>query len=137
MNPSAHAMSTPDPRPESRRPPLVLRYFDVLLILAALVVFLVAGLPIVAWAAVSVVWAIQRGVQVWAESRANTSRDPKAVAGLMVGSTIARAFMVVLTIFAVGAGDRHRGLCAVLLFVALFTLYFPVSLLLRRHAAER
>jgi hypothetical protein len=136
MTTSAHAMSTPDPGPESRRSPLVLRYFDVALILAALAVFLAAGFPLGGWVAASGIWVVQRLVSAWVEKRAAQSTDPKTVAGLMVGSMLARAFAVVFTIFAVGVGDHERGLAAALLFVALFTLFFPVSLLLR-SAAQR
>jgi hypothetical protein len=131
MTTSAHAMSTPEPGPESRRSPLVLRYFDAALILAALVIFLVADFPLGGWVAGSGIWVVQRLVSAWVEKRAAQSTDPKTVAGLMVGSMLARAFAVVFTIFAVGVGDHERGLAAALLFVALFTLFFPVSLLLR------
>jgi hypothetical protein len=135
MHPSAHAMSTaPDPGPERRRAPFFVRYFDGFLILAALLIFLAFDFPIGGWVAASGIWVVQRVVSVFAEQRAAQSTDPKVVASLMVGSTIARAFAVVFTIFAVGVGDHERGLAAALLFVALYTLFLPATLLLRSAA---
>jgi hypothetical protein len=131
MNPSAPAMSTPDPRPEGRSLPLVVRYLDLAVIPVALVVFLLGDLPLISWAVSSAIWVIQRFVAAFIERRADASNDVKVVAALMTGSAVGRGFAVVLTIFALGAGDHERGLTAALLLLALFSVYFFIQLLTR------
>lgn len=110
---------------------VVVRWLDLAVIPIALAVFLAAGLPLEAWAAVSAIWVVQRLVGVLVERRADRSDDVKTVAGLMVASSLSRGIAVVLTIFAVGVGDRGRGLAAALLFLVLFSVYFPAHLLTR------
>jgi hypothetical protein len=131
MNPSAHAMSTPDPGPTGRSVPLVVRYLDLAVIPVALVIFIVGDFPLISWAVASAIWVIQRVVGALVERRADASNDVKVVAALMTGSAVGRGFAVVLTIFALGVGDREHGLAAALLLLALFTVYFPIQLLTR------
>jgi hypothetical protein len=107
------------------------RWLDLVLLTVALPVFLVADLPLLGWVTGAGVWLAQRAIQVWVERRAERTRDPRSVVGLMAGSMIGRGWLVALTIFAVGTGDEDAGLAAAVLVIALFTVYFTVSIIVK------
>lgn len=113
------------------RPPAFVRWLDLAVLVVALPVFLGAGLPIVGWVAGSAVWCAQRAIQVWAERRANASKDPRTMVGLMAGSLIGRGWLVALTIFLVGLGNSHDGLAAAVLVIVTFTVYFTIGIIVR------
>lgn len=96
-----------------------------------LVVFLAAGFPIGGWFAGAGAWVLQRLVRDYVARRAARSDDPRTRVGLLAGSTIGRGWIVAGIIIAVGATDSHAGLGAAVLFLAVFTVYFTTSLILR------
>ncbi|MEA2274897.1 MAG: hypothetical protein QOI98_3605, partial [Solirubrobacteraceae bacterium] len=52
--------------------------------------------------------------------------------GLLLASTMARAWLVALAILAVGlAGEREDGLTAAVLILAAFTVYFVIAIVMR------
>jgi hypothetical protein len=141
-NLSAHALSTagepptPEPTatPETKPTPMsvkVLRNVDVPVLALALVLFLVAGLPIAGWIAGAGAWAIQRGVDELAKSRAKKAGDVRTRVGLLAGSMILRGWIVAGIIVAVGIGDKDAGLAAAILFIAVFTLVFTMTMAMR------
>ena len=107
------------------------RYLDLVLLALALPVFLVAGLPMLGWAAAAVAWLAQRALQLWLNRRAAASDDPRTVVGIAAGSMIGRGWLVALTIFAAGLSDEDAGLAAAVLVIVLFTAYFTVSMIMR------
>jgi hypothetical protein len=107
------------------------RYLDLVLLALALPVFLVAGLPMLGYAAGAAAWLAQRAIQVWLNRRAAASTDPRTVVGLTAGSMIGRGWLVALTIFAAGLSDEDAGLAAAVLVIVLFTAYFTVSMIMR------
>lgn len=100
----------------------------------ALPIFLVAGLPLLGWGVAAAAWLAQRGIQVALARRANRSDDPKTVAGLMVGSMIARGWLVALATLGAGLAEREAGLPAAVLAIVLFTVYFTAQLIVRPFA---
>jgi hypothetical protein len=110
---------------------LAIKYLDLVLLVLALPVFLVAGLPMLGYAGGAAAWLVQRGIQVAANRRAAASDDPRTVVGITVGSMIGRGWLVALTIFAVGLSDEDAGLAAAVLVIVLFTAYFTVSMIMR------
>jgi hypothetical protein len=111
---------------------LALRYFDIVLLILALPVFLVAGLPMAGYAAAAGVWIVQRAIQVWSNHKAASMDDPRKVAGIAVGSMIGRGWLVALTILAVGLADSDEaGLAAAVLLLVLVTAYLTVSMIMR------
>jgi hypothetical protein len=110
---------------------IFLRYLDLVLLAVALPVFLVAGLPMLGYAAGGVAWLVQRGIQILLNRRAAASDDPRTVVGIVAGSMIGRGWLVALTIFAAGLVDEEAGLAAAVLVIVLFTAYFTVSMILR------
>jgi len=109
-----------------------MRWLDVALVAATVPVLLLAGLPVLGTLAGAGIWVVQRMVSHRLELRARQTKDAKVYTGLMIGTTLARAWLVGLTILAVGlAGARADGLVAAVIVLAAFTVYFGLSLILR------
>ena len=110
---------------------IVLRYLDIVLLIVALPIFLVAGLPMLGYAAGAGAWIVQRAIQILLNRKAAASEDPRTVVGITAGSIIGRGWLVALTIFAAGLVDNEAGLAAAVLVILLFTAYFTVSMIMR------
>jgi predicted lipid-binding transport protein (Tim44 family) len=109
----------------------VLRNIDVPVLALALVIFLVSGLPIVGWVTGAGAWAIQRLISEYATRKANRAEDPRATVGILAGSMIGRGWLVAGIIIAVGLGNNTAGLSAAVLFLAVFTIQFTITLAMR------
>jgi hypothetical protein len=108
-----------------------LKHLDLVVLALALPVFLLAGLPVLGWAAATVAWVAQRAISELANRRARESNDPRTVAGLLTGSMIGRGWLVALTIFGAGMIDREAGLTAGVLSIILFTMWFTTQMATR------
>ncbi len=126
----SHALRTTDPM-------AFLRYLDLVVAVLALPIFLLGDLPLAGWITGAGLYAAQRAVGEWTSRRAAASDDARTTVGLMAGSMIGRGWLVALTIFAVGVtvGDE-AGLSAAVLFLALFTIYFTMQMILRPFEKE-
>ncbi len=113
--------------------PLVLfRWLDVILVVLAAPFVVLMGAPVLGYVAGALAWIANRAIGALVERRAKASQDVRKAVGLNLGVLIARAWLVGLTILAVGlAGEREDGLTAAVLLLAAFTLYFVTSLLVR------
>jgi hypothetical protein len=111
----------------------VMRNIDVPALALALVVFLVAGLPILGWVTGAGAWAIQRLIAEWAVRKSERADDPRAKVGILAGTMIARGWLVAGIIIAVGLGNNTAGLSAAVLFLAVFTLQFTMTLAMRPY----
>jgi hypothetical protein len=111
----------------------VMRNVDVPVLAIALVVFLVAGLPIVGWLTGAGAWALQRVVSELAVRKANAAEDPRTKVGLLAGSMVARGWLVAGIIIAVGLGNNDAGLSAAVLFLVVFTIQFTMTLAMRPY----
>jgi hypothetical protein len=121
----SHAMRRSDPL-------IVLRYLDVLLVLLAAPFVVLTGLPVLGYAVGTVVWIVQRAIGVAIEARIRRQKDIRAVVGLGLGASLGRAWLVGLTILAVGlAGAREDGLTAAVLVLVAYTVYLMTSLIIR------
>jgi hypothetical protein len=110
----------------------VVKYLDLVVLVLALPVFLVAGLPIAAWGATAAVWLLQRWIDVLLRRRAQRANELKTTMGLVTASMIGRAWLLALTIFAVGIGiSDEAGLSAAVLAILLMTVYFTTSMIVR------
>jgi hypothetical protein len=115
-------------------PLAAIKHIDLVILVIALPVFVVAGWPLLGYATGAGAWLAQRAIQHWSERKAAASDDPKTVVGITAGSMIGRGWLVALTIFGVylaAGSDDSVGLSAAVLFVVLFTAYFTVTLVLR------
>jgi hypothetical protein len=114
----------------------VVRYFDFVVLALALPVFVAADLPIAGYLTAAAAWCGQRAIQIYTTRRAQASRDPRTVVGLMAGSMILRGWLVAGAIFIVGiASSSKAGLSAAVLSIALFTVYFTANMILRPFEA--
>jgi hypothetical protein len=111
----------------------VLKNLDIVLLVCALPIFIGAGLPILGWIGGSAAYIAQRVIGELLNRSATMAEDVSGVLGVMVGGTIARGFLVALTIFGVGMIDNDAGASAGFLFLAAFTVYFTMALMLRPH----
>jgi hypothetical protein len=112
-----------------------LRHLDLAVLLVALPVFVLAGFPLIGWAAAAAAWVAQRTLQAVLTRRAAASGDPRTVAGLLTASMISRAWLVALSIFGVGLAEREAGLSAAVLAIVLFTVYFSAQMIIRPFEA--
>ena len=113
----------------------LLRYLDVVLVVAALPFVALAGLPLLGYAVGAVAWILQRAAGVALERQAAKATDIRRQVGLNLGGTLARAWIVGGAILAVGlAGEREDGLTAAVLVFVAFTVYFALSLILHTVA---
>lgn len=110
---------------------IFLRYLDLVLLAIALPIFVIAGLPMLGYAAGAAAWLVQRGLQIFLNRKAAAADDPRTVVGIAAGSMIGRGWLVALTIFAAGLKDEDAGLAAAVLVIVLFTAYFTVSMIMR------
>ena len=115
---------------------IFIRYFDIVLLVVALPVFLIGGLPMLGYVAGGGVWLVQRAIQLYATKKAVEADDPRTTVGIVAGSMIGRGWLVALTIFAAGLKDEEAGLAAAVLVIVLFTAYFTVSMILRPFDAD-
>ena len=113
--------------------PLVFfRYLDVVVVALAAPFVVLLGAPVLGYVVGAAAWLIQRVAGVTIERRAERSGDIKTAVGLNMASLVLRAWLVGLTILAVGLiADREDGLTAGITVLAAFTVYFATSLILR------
>ena len=114
----------------------VLRNIDVPLLALALVLFLVAGFPILGWVTGAGAWAIQRLISEYAERKSEQAEDPRAKVGILAGSMIGRGWLVAGIIIAVGLNNNDAGLAAAVLFIAVFTVQFTMTLAMRPYETK-
>jgi hypothetical protein len=110
---------------------IALRYLDIVLLIVALPIFVLGGLPMLGYVAGAGVWLVQRAIQIVLSRKAAESDDPRTTVGIVAGSMIGRGWLVALTIFAAGLKDEDAGLAAAVLVIVLFTAYFTVSMIMR------
>ncbi len=116
----------------SSDPLVYVRWLDVGLLIVTVPVLLLAGLPQLGVLIGAGAWVLNRVVGAVLESKARHAQTMKTQTGLLLASTMGRAWLAGLTILAAGlAGEREDGLTAALLVLAAFTVYFVLSLILR------
>ena len=106
------------------------KYVDLVVLAAALAVFLLGGLPLLGFAAGAGVWLVQRGIQALAERRANSElaagNRQRAMATVAV-STLGRVGLMATAVLVVGLVEREAGLTSALLVLVLFTVSFAAQ----------
>ncbi len=108
------------------------KWVDVVIVIAAAPFVVLMDLPVLGYVAGAAGWTLSR-VLGWAiERKARASGDARTFAGLTLFSSLGRAWLVGLTILAVGlAGEREDGLTAALLVLVAFTIYLVTRIALR------
>lgn len=106
------------------------KHVDLMVLAAALAVFVVAGLPLIGFAFAAGVWLLQRGVQVLAGRRSEEALragNRQRALGLMAGTTLGRVWLMVTGALLAGLVEDQAGLAAALLLVVLFTVSFAAG----------
>jgi hypothetical protein len=112
--------------------PFFVRYLDVVMIVAFLPLALLAGLPLLGYAVGGAGWAAQRALGAFLDARAAAAKDMRSSAGIQLAGVMGRAWLVGITILAVGLlGERSDGLTAAVLVFVAFTVYLVLSVILR------
>jgi hypothetical protein len=106
----------------------LLRHFDLVVLVAALPIFVGADLPLVGYGAVTAAWVGQRLLQYALARRARVAPDARKEAGIVLAGMFARMTLLVAAIVAAGLVERKAGLAAAVLAAAVFTVNFFITL---------
>lgn len=110
-----------------------LRFFDLVLLAAALPVFIAADLPMAGYLVAAGVWLAQHGIELGADravARAVAEGDRRKAMGWIGATTLARVWVVTLGVLLVGLlSSREAGLAAAVLAAILFTVHLGGRLL--------
>jgi hypothetical protein len=106
------------------------KHVDLMVLAAALAVFLLAGWPLAGYGVAAAAWLAQRGIQVLAGRRiaeAIASGNRQRAMGTLAVSTLGRVWLMVTAALLAGLVDRESGLAAALLLLVLFTVSFAAQ----------
>jgi phosphatidylglycerophosphate synthase len=106
------------------------KHVDLLVLAAALAVFVIGGLPLLGYVVAAAVWLAQRGIQVLASRRAGddlADGNRQRAMGTVAATTLGRVWLMATAVLLVGIAEREAGLAAALLLLALFTVSFAAQ----------
>jgi hypothetical protein len=106
------------------------KYVDLLVLAAALAVFLLGGLPLLGYAVAAAAWLAQRAVQVLATRRAQAelgAGNRQKAMGIVAATTLGRVWLMATAVLLVGLSEREAGLTAAVLVLVLFTVSFAAQ----------
>jgi hypothetical protein len=102
----------------------MLRYADLVVLAAALPIFVAADLPLFAWAGATGAWLLQRGAHAFFLRRAKASGNARTAVGLMGASLLGRIWFLALAVLGIGLIEREAGLPAAVLTAVAFQVWF-------------
>jgi hypothetical protein len=97
---------------------------------AAAVVFVLAGFPLLGYAAAAVAWLAQRGVQMLAQRRSEEALkagNRQRAMGIIGATTLGRVWLMATVVLVVGIAQNDAGLSSAVLLAALFTISMAAS----------
>ncbi|MDX6604932.1 MAG: hypothetical protein QOF23_1441 [Solirubrobacterales bacterium] len=106
------------------------KYVDLLLLAAALAVFLLGGLPLLGYAVGAAAWLAQRLIQVLAGRRVAAelaAGNRQRAMGILAATTLGRVWLMATAVLLVGIAERKAGLAAAVLVLVLFTVSFAAQ----------
>jgi hypothetical protein len=106
------------------------KYVDLLVLAAALAVFLLGGLPLLGYAVAAAAWLAQRGIQALANRRAQAelvAGNRQKAMGIVAATTLGRVWLMATAVLLVGLSEREAGLAAAVLVLVLFTVSFAAQ----------
>jgi uncharacterized membrane protein YkgB len=106
------------------------KYVDLLVLAAALAVFLLGGLPMLGFAVGAAAWLAQRGIQALATKRANAelaAGNRQKAMGIVAATTLGRVWLMATVVLLVGLAEREAGLSSAVLVLVLFTISFAAQ----------
>jgi hypothetical protein len=116
----------------SSDPLVIVRYFDVLLVILAAPFVLFMGGPMLGYTVAALTWIATRVGGAALERWAKRVNNPRVQVGVGFAVLLGRAWCMGIAILAVGlAGERKDGLMAALLALVAFSVYFATQLVIR------
>ena len=110
--------------------PVILRYFDVVLVVVAAPIMLLIGVPALGYAIGGGAWLALRVVGVAVERAANAAQDQRSQIGLRLGYMLGRLFALALAVvIARRSGTSDDGLTALVVVAVAFTVQLAASAL--------
>lgn len=106
------------------------KHVDLLVLAAALAVFVIGGLPLLGYAVAAAAWLAQRGIQVLAQRRIAAEiagGNRQRAMGALAATTLGRVWLMVTAALLAGLVEREAGLAAAVLLAALFTVSFAAQ----------
>ncbi len=115
------------------------KHVDLVVLIAALAVFVLGDLPLVGYAVAAAAWLAQRGIQVVAGRHANrelVAGNRQRAMGTIAATSLARVWLMVTAVLLGGLLASHEaGLAAAVLLVVLFTVSFAAQGIAQLFAA--
>jgi hypothetical protein len=106
------------------------KYVDLVVLAAALAVFVVGDFPMLGYAVAAAVWLTQRGIQALAQRRSTealANGNRQRAMGLVAATTLGRVWLMATAVLLVGIAQRTAGLSSAILLLALFTISFAAQ----------
>ena len=106
------------------------KHVDLLVLAAAAVVFVLAGFPLLGYAAAAFAWLAQRGVQWLAQRRSDEALkagNRQRAMGIIGATTLGRVWLMATIVLVVGIAQNSAGLSSAVLLAALFTISMAAS----------
>ncbi len=106
------------------------KHVDLLVLAAALAVFVLGGLPLLGYLVAAAAWLAQRGIQVLAGRRTVAelaAGNRQRAMGIVAATTLGRVWLMVTAVLVGGIVEREAGLSAAFLLLALFTISFAAQ----------
>lgn len=106
------------------------KYVDLVVLTAALAVFLLGGLPMLGFAVGAAAWLAQRGIQMIAARRASAelaAGNRQRAMATVATTTLGRVWLMATAVLLVGLAEREAGLASGVLVAVLFTVSFAAQ----------
>jgi len=106
------------------------KHVDLLVLAAALAVFVAGGLSLFGYAVAAAAWLAQRGIQVLAARRTAdelAAGNRQRAMGIVAATTLGRVWLMVTAVLLGGIVEREAGLAAAVLLLVLFTISFAAQ----------
>lgn len=114
----------------SADPLALLRYLDIVVLIAAAPFVVLAGLPVLGYVVAAVAWIVQRVIAVKVDAYARSLDDVRRAVGFNVGTLLARVWIIGLAIVLVGTqGSHDDGVMAAATCLVALTIYFATVLM--------
>jgi hypothetical protein len=117
----------------------LLRHIDLLVLVSAAAVFVVASLPMLGLAVAGGAWLVTKVLGIYLERRADAalaSGNRRSAMGMTAAAGLGRVWVITLAILLVGIADRPSGLAAAVLSAVLFSVYLATRVVERMFANE-
>jgi hypothetical protein len=109
-----------------------LRFLDIALVVFFAPIMIVAGAPLLGYGVGAAGWIVARAGGELLDRRARTV-DPRKGIGLQVAGMMGRAWVVGLAVVGASlAGGRDDAVCAAVVALVAFTVYFALSIIVRQ-----